>query len=70
VIAICLLMNTLKVLDLTEDEGAQADSRVKLGRVDLGLTANVRPSLLINDYPGDELALVLGETFNSQQRTD
>ena len=55
-----------------EDKGAQADSRVKLGCVDLGLTANVRPSLLISDYPAeDELALVLGgETLNSQQRDD
>ena len=44
-------MNTLKVLDLMEDKGAQADSGVKWGRVDLGLTANVRPSLLISDYP-------------------
>jgi hypothetical protein len=53
-------MNTLKVLDLMEDKGAQADSRVKLGCVDLGLTANVRPSLLMSDYPAeDELALVL-----------
>jgi hypothetical protein len=52
-------MNTLKVLD--QDKGAQADSRVKLGRIDLGLTANVRPSLLMSDNPAEEeLALVLG----------
>jgi hypothetical protein len=31
VIAICLLINTLKVLDLMEEKGAQADSRVELG---------------------------------------
>jgi hypothetical protein len=33
----------------------------EIGRVDLGLTAKVRPSVLISDYPAkDELALVLG----------
>ena len=65
-------MNTLKVLDLMEDKGAQAGSRVKLGRVDLGLTANdtaVPPDKRLSGK--DELALVWGgETLNSQQRND
>ena len=65
-------MNTLKLLDLMKEKSVQPDSRMKLGRVDLGLTAKVRSSVLISDYPAeDELALVLGdETLNSQQRND
>ncbi len=48
------------MLDAMEAEDGESQAPVKAGSVDLGLTAKVRPCLVLSDYPADnELALIM-----------
>jgi hypothetical protein len=52
VIAICLQMNTVQGVGSERRPGALP---AEIGRVDLGLTAKIRSSVLMSDYPAEDL---------------